>query len=259
MWHVSPSCWNQMLPISSSSIFCEQKFVQHGPITINIDCNDLYLLIFEEKMAQVWFGTKNRTKQWFVLGASVFQCVCVRVVFAPNATTLLVYMPTKAQTQLRFIWKYDCFAKIGIFCKSIAGPLSEAKTHRMVNWIQLPNQLNFVCHYTKVFMQNSSQWCLRNVQLLRMTVNWCWWRFTHTFCSSSNILGCMHSFRLFKLWFIDEDASFFHFFHKIMNMRIWRTQFSHTFGNITMIFKVMPQYFLALFKRIHNHIRAAEG
>ena len=29
--------------------FCEQKFVQHGPITIAIDCNGLFLLIFEEK------------------------------------------------------------------------------------------------------------------------------------------------------------------------------------------------------------------
>ena len=29
--------------------FCEQKFVQHGPITIAIDCNGLPLLIFEEK------------------------------------------------------------------------------------------------------------------------------------------------------------------------------------------------------------------
>ena len=29
--------------------FCEQKFVQHDPITIAIDCNDLCLLIFKEK------------------------------------------------------------------------------------------------------------------------------------------------------------------------------------------------------------------
>ena len=28
--------------------FCEQKFVQHNPITIAIDCNGLSLLIFEE-------------------------------------------------------------------------------------------------------------------------------------------------------------------------------------------------------------------
>ena len=29
--------------------FCEQKFVQHGPITIAIDCGGLSLLIFEVK------------------------------------------------------------------------------------------------------------------------------------------------------------------------------------------------------------------
>ena len=102
------------------------------------------------------------------------------------------------------------FAKIGIFCKSIAGPFSEGKTHWMVNWLQLLNQLNFVLHHTKVFMQNSSHWCLRNVQLLRTLVNWCLWRFTHTFGHSSNIFGCTHYFLLFTLWFIDEDASFFH-------------------------------------------------
>ena len=29
--------------------FCEQKLVQHGPITVVIDCNGHSLLIFEEK------------------------------------------------------------------------------------------------------------------------------------------------------------------------------------------------------------------
>ena len=29
--------------------FCEQKLVQHGAITIAVDCNDLSLLIFEKK------------------------------------------------------------------------------------------------------------------------------------------------------------------------------------------------------------------
>ena len=42
------------------------------------------------------------------------------------------------------------FAKIGIFRKLIAGPLSEAKTHWMVKWLQLLNQLNFVWSHTKV-------------------------------------------------------------------------------------------------------------
>ena len=59
-----------------------------------------------------------------------------------------------------------------------------------------------------------------------------------------------------------EDASFFHLFYKITNIWIWRCfssskvrkQFSHTFCNITMIFKRMSQYFPALFKRIYTTI-----
>ena len=134
--------------------------------------------------------------------------VCVRVFCVPNATIFLAYIPAKIKMSLIF------FAKIGIFCKSISGPFGEAKMHWwMVNWLQLLNQLNFVWRHTKVFMQNLSQWCLRNVQLLRTTMNSCWWRFRYTFCHSSNILGCTHYFwLLFTLWFIDENASFFHSF-----------------------------------------------
>ena len=55
--------------------FYEQKFVQHGPITITIDCNGLSLLIFEEKFAKLCLWTKIRTKQWLVLDASAFQCM----------------------------------------------------------------------------------------------------------------------------------------------------------------------------------------
>ena len=142
------------------------------------------------------------TKQWLVLAASAFQCMRVRVFCAPNVTIMLVYIPGKIK--ISFIWKDDFFffGKIVIFCKSIAGPLSEAKTHWMGNWLQLLNQLNFIWRHIKVFMQNSSQWCLRNVQLLRTTVNLCWRFFTHTFCHSSNILGCTHCFWLFTVWFI---------------------------------------------------------
>ena len=51
--------------------------------------------------------------------------VCVRVFCAPNATILLVYITAKIK--MSFICKDDFFfAKIGIFCKSIAGPYSPA-------------------------------------------------------------------------------------------------------------------------------------
>lgn len=189
----------------------------------------------------------------------------LRVFCAPNATILLVYIPAKIK--MSFIRKNDFFCKIGIFCKSIAGPLSEAKTHWMVSCLNswtnctlygvIPRSL------CKIRLNDVNS---RNVQLLRTTVNWCWWRFTHTFYHNINILGCTDCFWIFTLWFIDDDASFFQFFHEITYIRSWRcfssskirTQFSHTFCNITMIFKVMSQYFPALFKRLHNHIRSTE-
>ena len=38
--------------------FCEQKFLQHGPKTVAIDCNGLSLLIFEEKWPNYASGPK---------------------------------------------------------------------------------------------------------------------------------------------------------------------------------------------------------
>ena len=76
---------------------------------------------------------------------------------------------------------------------SVRRPLSKAKTHCMVNWLQLLNQLNFVWRYTKVLMQNSSQWCIRNVQLLRTAVNWCWWCFTHTLSAIAAIFSAVRT------------------------------------------------------------------
>ena len=115
--------------------------------------------------------TKIRTKQWLVMGASAFQCM-LAAFLSPKCNNFACLHNRQDQNELhRKRWFF--FPKIGIFCKSIVGPLSEAKTHWMVNWLQLLDQLNFVWCYAKVLMQNSSQWCLRNVQLLRTTANWC--------------------------------------------------------------------------------------
>ena len=87
----------------------------------------------------------HQTVTHFVyVGLSMYACglgYCV-----PNATILLLI-------KMSFIWIDDFFffAKIGIFCNSIAALLSEAKTHWMVNW---PEPIN-VCissyqgHYAK--------------------------------------------------------------------------------------------------------------
>ena len=219
-------------------------------------------------MAQLCLWTKIRTKQWLVLGASAFQCMRAGFL-CPKYDNFACLHTGQDQNELHLRrWFFFFFAKIGIFCKSIVGPLSEAKTHWMINWLQLLNRLNIVWHHTKqglyaqfVSMMSPKYSIVENDGELMLM------RFTHTFFHSSNILGYTHCFWLFTLWFIYEDASFFHLFHKITNIRSWRcfsasiipTQFSNSFCNISMIFKVMSQYFPALFKRIHNHIRWAEG
>ena len=105
--------------------FCEQKFVQHGPTTIAIECNRFSLFIFEEKWPNYASGPKSSPNSDSFWVLRLFN-VCVRVFCTPNATSLLVYIPAKIK--MSFIWKDNIFAKIGIFCKSIAGPLSKAYT-----------------------------------------------------------------------------------------------------------------------------------
>ena len=69
--------------------FCEQKFVQHGLITIAIDCNDLSLLIFEEKWPNYASRPKSTPNSDLFWVRQLFN-VCVQVFCAPNATTWLV-------------------------------------------------------------------------------------------------------------------------------------------------------------------------
>ena len=111
MWHVAPSCWNQMLPISFSSIFVNKNSLnmarQQSPLTVpDSPCS------FSKKNDPIMPVDQNPRRLFNV---------CVRVFCAPNATILLVYIPAKIK--MSFIRKDDFFfAKIGIFWKSIAGP-----------------------------------------------------------------------------------------------------------------------------------------
>ena len=123
VWNVAPSCWNQILPISSSSIFVNKSsFNIYNDRTIAIDYNGLSLLIFEQKWSNYATGPKSAPSSDSIWVRRLFN-VCMRVFCDPNATILRVYIP--ANIKMSFIWKD---AKIGIFCKSIAGPLREAKT-----------------------------------------------------------------------------------------------------------------------------------
>ena len=80
--------------------FCEQKFVQHGPITVAIDCNGHSLLIFEEKWQNYVSGPKSSPNSDSIWVRRLFN-VCMRVFCAPNATILRVYIP--ANIKMSFI------------------------------------------------------------------------------------------------------------------------------------------------------------
>ena len=82
--------------------FCEQKFVQHGPITIVVDCNDLSLLMFEEKWPNYASGPKAAPNSDSFRMCRLFN-VCVQVFCAPNAT-----MPRSkwaSSEKMIFVWK----------------------------------------------------------------------------------------------------------------------------------------------------------
>ena len=74
--------------------FDEQKFVQHGPITIAIDFNCHFLPIFKEKWPNYISGLKSAPNSDSFWVRRLVK-VCARVFCAPNATILLVYIPAK--------------------------------------------------------------------------------------------------------------------------------------------------------------------
>ena len=88
VWHVAPSCWNQMLPIFSSSIFVNK-----------CSDNDLHwvqrplLSDFRRKMSQLCLWSQIRTKQWLILNASAFQCK--RAGFLSHKCDNFAYLQTR--------------------------------------------------------------------------------------------------------------------------------------------------------------------
>ena len=100
--------------------FCEQKFFQHGPITIAIDCNGLSLLIFEEKWPNYASAPKSAANSDSFWVRRLFN-VCVRVCCAPNATIFLIYIP--AQIKMSFNWKDD------FFLPKSASSVSQSQAH----------------------------------------------------------------------------------------------------------------------------------
>ena len=127
VWHVASPCWYQMLPISFSSIFVNKKSFNMARYRLTITTSFAH---FRRKMDQLCVWTKIRTKHLLVLAVQ-----CMRTGFlCPKCDNFVCLHSHQDQNELHL--KRWFFAKIGIFCKSIAGPLSEALFKRIHNHIR---------------------------------------------------------------------------------------------------------------------------
>ena len=79
--------------------FCQQEFVQQGPIMIAIDCNGLSFLIFEEKWPNYVFETKPALNS-DSFGMRLLFNVCVRVFCATNSTIFECLLTRQDQNEL---------------------------------------------------------------------------------------------------------------------------------------------------------------
>ena len=110
---------------------CEQKFVQHGPTTIAIDCNGPSMLIFEEKWPNYACGPKSAPNSDSFWVRRLFN-VCVQVFCAPKCDNFAFLHTRQDQNELHL---KRCFCQ-NRHLLSITGPLSEAKFKRIHNHIR---------------------------------------------------------------------------------------------------------------------------
>ena len=159
----------------------EHKFVQHGPITIAIDCNVLYLLIFEERWPTYASGPKsapNRTQKQTPNIECSFGCVArSAVLLKPNVVN---------------IFRFNFYEQ-------------KFKNKTRKQWLVLgAPAFQYMC--AGFFVPQMRQFCL------------------FTYPPRSKLVSS-------EIWFFFTKISIF-----------WKSIASE-----------------ALFKRIHNHIRSAEG
>ena len=102
--------------------FCEQKFLQHGPITIASDWNGLPMLIFEEKWPNYASGPKSAPNSDSFWMRRLFN-VCVLVFCAPNVTIFACLYSRQDQNELHLKrWFF-------VFLPKSASSVSRSQAH----------------------------------------------------------------------------------------------------------------------------------
>ena len=142
-------------------------------------------------MAQLCLWTKIRAKQCLVLGALAFQCM-LTCFLCPKCDKFACLHTRQDQNELHLKRRFF-FAKVGIFFR--ANYRSGNALDGQVDSTPEPIELCMASYqglYAKFISMMSLKCSIveNDGELMLM-------HFTHTFCHSSNILGCNHFFWLF--------------------------------------------------------------
>ena len=176
-------------------------------------------------MAQLCIWTKIHTKEWLVLGSSAFQCKRAGFL-CPKCDNFACLHTRQNQNELH--------VKRWFFLPKSASSVSRSQTH-LVNRKRSGWSIGFNSEPIELYMASHQGLCTKFVsmmspkcsivkndgELMLMALH------THVSATAAIFSGVCTVFWLFTLWFIDEDVSFFHIFHKITNIRCWRS-FSST-------------------------------
>ena len=158
---------------------------------------------------------KFRTKQWLVLVAWAFQCM--RASFLCLKCDNFACLHSRQDQNELHLKRW--------FFSSVSRSQAYLATRKRIGW--------------SIGFNSWTNWTLYDVipkSLCKIRLNDvsemfnCWERrwidvdgALHTLSATAAIFSSVRTvFCLFTVWFIDEDASFFHFFHNITNIRSWR-------------------------------------
>ena len=247
VWHVARSRWNVVNNLLFN--FCERKFVQHGPITTVIVT--AILCSFPKKNYPIMLLDQNShqtVKRFGCVGFSTYECEF-------SGLQML---------QFCFIWKDDFFLPKS--ASSVRRSQSRLAKRKRIGW-----SIDFN-YWTKWTLYGVIPRPLCKIRLNEVSEMFnCWERqwidadgALRTLSATSVIFSGVRNIFGFSRFGLSMRmpvslSSKNNNHTKLAVLLFFLTEFSHTFGNVSRIFKVMSQYFPALFRRIHNYIHSAEG
>ena len=131
--------------------FCEQKFVQLGPIKIVIDCNGLSLFIFEENLANYASGPKFAPNSDSFRGRRLFN-ICLLVFCTPKCNNFACWHIRQDQNELH-LKRWLSASSVSRSQSHLAQRCSSVYTNIFVRGKNktnyLPNQTGANCYHSR--------------------------------------------------------------------------------------------------------------